>query len=104
MDRARPTIFLPKPMPERIFQASFSSDLMPKHPLLTLSVGLSVRTEDLHGLKLAAPATMVAVAIGEVSGDQEKMVFDLDLKSARSIAKRMIQMCDAAEKGEPYAA
>lgn len=91
------TIFLQEPRPERISQMSFSKDLKPKHPPLMLSVGLSVRTEDIHGLKIV-PTTEVAIAIGEVSGDPEKAFYGLPISMARDIAVRMHEMCDAADR------
>lgn len=103
MDRAKATIFLPRPLPERIYQASFSKNLKPKHPPLMLSVGLCVRTEDIHGLKIV-PTTELAISIGDVDGETEKTVYEVPISMARDLAARMIAMCDAAEKGEPYAA
>lgn len=111
MERARPTILLPKPMPERIAQATFTPDIKPPKPLLILSVGLHVVTEDHMGCKII-PTTNVAVIIGEADvghdglfcGNTEKNVFDLGIGSARTLAQRMIEMCDAAEAGETHAA
>lgn len=98
------TNFLPNPLPARVCELSFRSNgLELKHPPLMFSVGLHVKTEDIHGLKIV-PQTRVAVAIGEVYGDKEKTFLDLDISMARDVARRMIEMCDAADRMNANAA
>jgi len=87
--------FLPEPMPERYVQMVMGGT--PKLPLLRLSVGLVVVTEDHCGLKLAKPTTQVGVSVCDADSPTVERAFELDTRSARIFAKRMLEMCFAAD-------
>lgn len=85
--------FLPVPMPERICMLSINH---PDRPEPMLTVGLQVLTENRDGLKLV-PHKVVVVAIGKTIGDATEREFPLDVSSARTLAARIVEFCDAAE-------
>ena len=92
-------MFLPEPRPERICKMSFSSaGSLERNSML--SVGLTIVTHDVNGLKIV-PETSVRFAIGEIPGDAEMSTYDVPIPFARDLAERIIEMCDAADEGKP---
>lgn len=94
---SKETPFLTDPLPERYVQMVFRGK--PKLPLLKLSAGLVVVTEDHTGLKLAKPETQVGISVCEVEAETER-AFPLDTRNARNFATRILEMCDVAEAGQ----
>ena len=62
----------------------------------TLSVGLQLITEDAAGLKVV-PTHCIVFALGPADNPQEK-AFDLLPVTARTIGKRILEMCDEADR------
>jgi hypothetical protein len=98
--------FEPHPFPERIVEYRMPSlrQVNADEQVSTianpmLSVGVQLIDKDGNGLKLYRPEKFVVVAIGD-GNEPERETFRLNTRSARGIAKRMIEMCDAIEREE----